>query len=167
MELSYQFISNRNELSSLDFTEDNKDLLGVHDFAINRAFDYHENKLSTVRIVKEKGTSNIIAYFAVSMSAISIEDLESSEQVNHATPIRYPALLIGQLGVDTRYRGRGIGKEICNFCLGLAQVVGESVSCRYVTLQTNENKTALYEHMKFTKSPKMKNKKIWMYRRVF
>jgi len=166
MELDYDFISPKDDLSSLCFTEkDGTDPLGVDEFAKQKSIAYHNNKLSTVRIVRYK--KNIVGYFTVSMSAISIEDLQVGEKVAQATPIRYPAMLLGQLGVDKNCQGQGIGTDICNFCLGLAQVIGEKIACRYMILQTSSDKTQLYERMGFTKSPKAsKTEKIWMYRRV-
>lgn len=166
MDLCYEYLTSQSDIASLDFTEDDgADPLGVQEFASKKALDYHNNKLSTVRVVKYHG--NVVAYFAVSMSAISIEDLDSIEKVEKATPLRYPAMLIGQLGVDKKYRGKGIGKEICKFCLGLAQDIGDRIACRYVILQTNTNKTKIYDGMKFTKSPKKpQNNKVWMYRRI-
>ncbi|MDE2589811.1 MAG: GNAT family N-acetyltransferase [Patescibacteria group bacterium] len=166
MELYYDFITSNDRISSLDFTEsDDTDPLGVNEFASKKAIEYHKNKLGTVRVVRYK--KNTVAYFTVSMSAISIENLDNEEKVAQATPVRYPAMLLGQIGVDKKYRGKGIGTDICNFCLGLAQVIGEKVACRYIILQTSVDKTVLYEKMGFTKSPKLsKTAKIWMYRRL-
>jgi len=169
MDLSYDLLNEdyAHEFSQLDFREnDNSDPLGVHDFANTKALAYHYNKISTVRIVKSGG--KIVAYFAVSMSAINITKLSENEKVNQATPITYPAVLLGQLGVDKGHRGKGIGQQICTFCIGLAQEVSDKIACRYIILQTNVQKTALYEKMGFIKSPKKPdgNNKIWMYMRI-
>ena len=166
MELDYDIISPNDDLSLLDFTEpDCTDPLGVDEFARTKAIKYHENKIVTVRVARDK--KEIVAYFTVSMSAISVNILESGEKVEGATPIRYPAMLLGQLGVDKKYRGKGIGSDICNFCLGLAEVLGKQIACRYVILQTGVARTSLYQKFEFrmsTKSPV--GKKIWMYRKL-
>ncbi|MDE1813940.1 MAG: GNAT family N-acetyltransferase [Thaumarchaeota archaeon] len=166
LELDYGTLLPNDDLSSLDFTErDGTDPLGVNEFARRKAIEYHKNKLATVRVIRFN--KNIVAYFTVSMSAISVENLDSKEKIMHATPIRYPAMLLGQLGVDKKYRGKGIGTDICNFCLGLAQEIGEKIACRYVILQTGIEKTSLYEKIGFVVSPKpLMGKKIWMYRRL-
>lgn len=167
MKLDFDYLSEHDVISGLDFREhDDSDPLGVHDFFYNKAITYNHNKISTVRIVRTDG--RIVAFFAVSMSAISLQHLESNEKLDLVTPLRYPAMLIGQLGVDKKFRGKGIGQHICNFCLGLAQDTGEKIACRYVILQTNPDKTALYNKMGFTKSPKHidENNKIWMYRKL-
>lgn len=166
MELDYDFLLPDDDLTSLDFTEmDGTDPLGVNEFATKKVIEYHKNKIATVRVVRYK--KSIAAYFTVSMSAISIENLDSKEKIASATPIRYPAMLLGQLGVDKKYRGKGVGADICNFCLGLAQEIGEKIACRYVILQTSVDKTSLYEKIGFILSPKLAHdKKIWMYRRL-
>lgn len=166
MELDYDIISSNDNLSILDFTESNgTDPLGVDEFARTKATKYHKNKISTVRVVRDK--KEIVAYFTVSMSAISVDILASEEKVEGVTSIRYPAMLLGQLGVDKKYRGKGIGSEICNFCLGLADVLGKQIACRYVILQTSITRTTLYEKFEFRMSPKSPaGKKIWMYRRL-
>lgn len=122
------------------------------------------NKLAVVYVVRYN--KNMAAYFTVSMSSINVEHLDRKEKVEHATPIRYPAMLLGQVGVDKKHRGKGIGADICNFCMGLAQEVGERIACRYIILQTSIGKTSLYEKMGFSISPKPPvNNKIWMYRK--
>ncbi|MBI1664010.1 MAG: GNAT family N-acetyltransferase [Nitrosopumilus sp.] len=166
-ELDFDYLSEQDIISELDFKEfDDSDPLGVHDFFHNKATTYHHNRISTIRTVRIDG--KIVALFAISMSAISLQHLESNERIDLVTPLRYPAMLIGQLGVDKKFRDKGIGQQICNFCLGLAQDIGERVACRYVILQTNPDKMVLYNKMGFTKSPKLpdENNKIWMYRKL-
>lgn len=166
MDLDYDLLVAGYDFSSLDFTDlDNTDVLGVDEFAKTKANEYHKNKLATVRVVLDK--KEVVAYFTVSMSSVSVENLDSKERVARATPIRYPAMLLGQLGVDKKYRGKGIGIKICNFCLGLAQTIGKLIACRYVILQTGVDKTSLYKKVGFIVSPKLAHdKKIWMYRRL-
>jgi GNAT superfamily N-acetyltransferase len=166
MKLCYDFLNSSDDISKLDFTEDDgTDPLLVDEFAKSKAISYHQNKLSTVRVVKCNNI--VVGYFAVSMFSISIEQLATGEKVSSATPLRYPAMLLGQLGVHKKYRGNDIAKEICNFCLGLAQEVGERVACRYIVLQTNEKRTKLYEDFDFVRSPKKPdNGKIWMYTKI-
>ncbi|MDE1863023.1 MAG: hypothetical protein KGI33_08935 [Thaumarchaeota archaeon] len=166
MELDYEIISPNDDLSLLDFTEsDGTDPLGVDEFVRTKADKYHENKIATVRIVRDK--KEIVAYFTVSMSSIGVDILASGEKVEGVTPIRYPAMLLGQLGVDKKYRGKGIGGDICNFCLGLADVLGKLIACRYVILQTSIDGTSLYNRFEFHMSPKAPvGRKVWMYRRL-
>ena len=52
---------------------------------------------------------------------LSLLDFAESDGTDH------PAMLLGQLGVDKKYRGKRIGSDICNFCLGLADVLGKQL----------------------------------------
>lgn len=158
-------LTNFEELKSLDFTENGSDPLGVHDFAQTKAPSYNQNKLSTVWGVSRKG--KVVGFFAVSMFSIQTKKLETTEHVSEALMISYPAVLLGQMGVDKKHRGQGIGKTIVNFCIGLAQEASHRIACRYVVLQTNQNKTTLYHKLQFIQSTKPNvDGKVWMYRRV-
>lgn len=153
------------ELKKLDFTDEESDLLGVHDFAQTKALSYHGNKISTVWGINYQG--KLVGFFAVSMFSIQTKKLEMKEKVSDASSIySYPAVLLGQLGVDKKYRSKGIGKKIVTFCVGLSQEIGQKIACRYVVLQTSEKKTGLYDEMKFIQSSKHEGK-VWMYRRIF
>lgn len=167
VDLYYDFASQGHDLSGLDFTEpDNTDPLGVDEFAKKKALFYHDGKLSTVRVVKYKDET--VGFFAVSMFAISVQQLARDERMVEATPVRYPAMLLGQLGVDKKHRGKGIAKEMLKFCFGLAREAGEDVACRYIVLQTGVDKTRLYENFDFVQSPKKpEGGKIWMYTKIF
>lgn len=158
-------LTNFEELKTLDFTDDESDPLGVQDFAQTKASSYDQNKISTVWGVTR---GKLVGFFAVSMFSIQTKKLEMVEHIPDASTIySYPAVLLGQLGVDKRHRGQGIGKTVVNFCVGLAQEASERIACRYVVLQTSQNKTALYDKLRFIQSTKPPIEgKVWMYRRV-
>lgn len=116
MDFEIKPLTNFEELKTLDFTDDGTDPLGIHDFAQTRASQYHQNKISTVWGVTWKG--KLVGFFAVSMFSIQTKKLEMEEQVSDASTIySYPAVLLGQLGVDKRHRNQGIGRMIVTFCV--------------------------------------------------
>lgn len=167
MNLRYRPFSNSDTFPPLDFTnDDGKDPLGVNGFFHNNLQTYRQNNLSTVWIVREDTTP--IAYFTVSMNAIEVKELAAVEKVASTTTSRYPAVLLGQMGVDKKYRHRGIALAICDFCAGLASEIGERIACRYLMLQTTEDLLSLYEKANFIKSFKKPTKdgRFWMYRRL-
>nr|WP_199300628.1 GNAT family N-acetyltransferase [Coleofasciculus sp. FACHB-542] len=63
-----------------------------------------------VAILKEDG-NEVVGYYTISMSSITFDSLP--EQLRKRLP-RYPvpAMLIGQLAVDTSMQGRGLGKRL-------------------------------------------------------
>jgi GNAT superfamily N-acetyltransferase len=75
----------------------------------------------------------------------------------------YPALLIGQMGVDKNYRGRKIGDAICKHCIGLARKFNERVACACITLQTTEDKASYYQQYFFETTRKLRNGQVAMY----
>jgi GNAT superfamily N-acetyltransferase len=151
LRLEYLYLNELHEIPKLDFTEyDGSDPLEIHKFYYNDLRRYQESKLGATRIVRYRG--KLVGYFTVSMNAIELEKLGKDEKVKGATPKKYPAMLIGRMGVDKKYRGQGIGSEICLFCRGLAIETSREVACRYVMLHTTEDKVSFYRRSGFVKS---------------
>lgn len=153
MTIEYLRLSGVSNLPELDFTEkDGSDPLGIHRFYYNDLQRYQENNLSATRLVKIR--NKIVGYFTVSMNAIELDKLGKDEKVKNTTPKKYPAMLIGRMGIDKKYRRKGIGTEICQFCKGLAIEVSKDVACRYVMLHTTDdrNKVRFYNESGFIKS---------------
>jgi len=151
----------------LDFTsDDGDDPLGVNKFFHNNLLTYRQNSLSAVWIVRDGAIP--VAFFTISMNAIEVKALHLSEKVNDVVTSRYPAALLGQMGVDKKHRRRGIGLAICDFCVGLAGEVGEKIACRYLMLQTTKNLLQLYEKANFVRSVKTPtlDGKFWLYKRL-
>jgi hypothetical protein len=168
LNLRYKPLSDGESFESLDFTDKHgNDPLGVNEFFHNDLQKYRKNNLSTVWIVRD--SDEPIAYFAVSMNAIEVKELNEDEKIKDTTTSRYPAVLLGQMGVDKKYRGNDIGLAICDFCAGLASEVSERISARYLMLQTTQDLAdKVYSKAKFVKSLKKPSKdgKFWMYRRL-
>lgn len=162
---------NGDDYSKLDFTEeDGTDPLKVNDFFhTGKAETFQQNKLASIWCVEHKG--KLAGCFTLSMFAISTGKLSDAELVGEkaASARSYPAVLLGQMGVDKTYRRRGIGYWACQFCTGLAREIGSKISCRYIVLQTNKNKAGLYEKSSFVKSPKQPDEKgnVWMYKKLY
>lgn len=151
MKLEYETYSKSIRLPKLDLTEDDgSDPLEIDRFFHNDLEKYHNNKLSTVRLVRIDG--KIIGYFTVSMNGIELNILSKDEKVTGTSTKKYPAMLLGRMGVDKKFRSKGIGRSICKFCQGLADVVSESVACRCIMLHTTLNKVRFYQKLGFVQS---------------
>ncbi|MDE1767267.1 MAG: hypothetical protein KGI27_13500 [Thaumarchaeota archaeon] len=99
MRLQYLYLDELKEIPRLDFTEQNgSDPLEIHKFYYDDLRRYQQSKLSTARFVKYKG--EMVGYFTVSMNAIELDKLGKDEKVKGTTPKKYPAMLIGRMGVD-------------------------------------------------------------------
>lgn len=160
-DLDIDIVSNGDDISVLDCTEQNgTDPLGVQDFLKTKAVIYSRNNLTSLWRVKYD--TKIVAFFTLSMSSIGLDQVPRTRLVKEMSA-RYPALLIGQMGVDKNYRGRKIGDAICKHCIGLARKVNERVACACITLQTTENKASFYQKYYFETTKKLNNGQIAMY----
>ena len=102
------------------------------------------------------------------MGSIRIKDLREDEAIEGGPEKDYPAMLIGNMGVDKKFRSKGLGSFIYEFCVGLARRLSKRVGCRYVYLYTNRDKMGFYgRKCRFISSKKISNKgRLWMYRRI-
>ena len=166
MDLRFKPLQLGEKFQNLDFREDdNSDPMEIDSFFKNKRETYHKNNLSRIWIVRENDIP--VAYFTTSMNSIEIDFLTAREQVSDTTTKRYPAVLIGRMGVDKKYRKNGIGKKVCNFCTGLSSFIGQKIACRYIILETTLNKVPFYEKSGFIKAEKSPRKnKVWMYRKL-
>jgi GNAT superfamily N-acetyltransferase len=165
--LRVSVFSGTEDVGSCDFREDDLDPLGVDNFIRNKALAYQHYRLCVIYIIACGGA--ILGFFTVSMGVIDAKKLTEGEQVETASNLRsYPGLLLGYMGVDRRYRKKGLGKWICDYCIGLAIEWSDKIGCGYVFLETSENKKQFYEKVGFITSGKVNsNGKMWMYRRIY
>lgn len=166
MKLEYETYQKNTNLPKLDLTEDDNSVpLEINRFFHNDLEKYHNNKITTVRLVRING--KIIGYFTVSMNAIELNILSRDEKVSGTSTKKYPAILLGRMGIDKKFRRKGVGRSICKFCQGLADVVSESVACRYIMLHTTLNKVQFYQKLGFVQSANPPKKGIVsMYMRI-
>lgn len=109
------------EISSLDFSCGDDDL---DDFFHNHALLYAKEHLGKTYVFINNDTSEIVAFFTVSNDSIKTTFIpkNSTNRVQRKIPglkhLRtYPAVLIGRLGVNKSYQGKGlmVGRQIVNF----------------------------------------------------
>lgn len=56
---------------------------------------------------------------------------------------RFPALLIGMLGVCEKYQGKGLGLRMANVAKGQAEILSRSVGCRFVIVDSEKTPKAV------------------------
>jgi GNAT superfamily N-acetyltransferase len=156
-------------LESCDFKDsDGSDPLYVNHFIHHRASAYMHYNLSVIYLVKYEG--QITGFFSLSMGALEVKRMKKTDKLQEEASqlISYPALLLGNMGVDRKFQRQGIGKWICKYCIGFAIEFSKKIACGYVYLQSNNEKKEFYKKLDFVTSGKEgKNGKIWMYRRIF
>lgn len=98
---------------------------------------------------------------------LKIAELREGEMIEDGPAKEYPALLLGNMGVEKRFRKKGLGSFICDICVGLARTLSKRVGCRYVILRTIRCKIEFYQKCEFVASKKISdNGRLWMYRRI-
>ena len=73
----------------------------------------------------------LVGYFSVLADSIRLQTKERPEGVRYSTA---PAIKLGRMGVDRRYRGRNVGTWILDYVVGLARTMVREIGVRYVTL---------------------------------
>lgn len=88
---------------------------------------------------KTDDPTKIVCTFTVSNDSIRIYDLPRSRKdymkslTHHEKPLRrYPGVLIGRLGVNKDFCGKGIGSEVIDFIKGWFMSHDNKSGCRFV-----------------------------------
>jgi GNAT superfamily N-acetyltransferase len=131
--MTYSKISDFSDKWTLDCTENGEDKEGVQDFIENYALTDQKSRLSCTYLAYYEAT--LVGYFTVSPTTISWDVVKDKVQTRDEIR-RYPAILISNLAVDKKRRGRNIGSILLNRCIGLSDVIAEIVGARYVMLYT-------------------------------
>ncbi|MBA3749822.1 MAG: hypothetical protein H0X03_02815 [Nitrosopumilus sp.] len=123
-------------LSDLDFSQnDGSDPLLVDQYVKCNLSKGIVRDNYKIYIVKYEGS--IIAFFTLSMSVICSNNLCDDEK--DLKNFIYPALLMGKIGIDKKYRCFKIGNYICLYCLGLAQKTNEKIACSFFVFRTTQS----------------------------
>lgn len=164
--LEFSPYSPLDDFSNLDFRDrDNQDPLDVDKFIHDNPQYNVENNLSAIFSVRYE--NNLVAYFTLSMSIIQKKEMQPDDVIN-TTFQPYPALLLGLLGVEKNYQGRGIGQNICKFCRGIGQELNDKAACAFLILRTTAKLAKLFYEPKCNFKWKPKDEgKAWMYYRLF
>jgi len=165
--LHFVKLSPESNISTLDCTEDNgADPLGLQEFILKEALTYQAERIGVTYLVLHEKT--IVVFLTVSMNCLSLEELQQQEMIPEIK-VRHPALLLGRLVVDKRFRNLGIGTYLCQWVIGLARYLSELVGCRYVALHTLPDRSGFYkrEPLNFTESSQPRpDKKKLLYRKI-
>jgi GNAT superfamily N-acetyltransferase len=115
-----------------------------------RAGQEMRRNVAVVYVLRLLGESEIAGYY--SLSATSIEPTGLPQDILKRLP-RYPtlpALLIGRLAVDQRYRGQGIGQALLMSGLARSWELHDQIGAIGVIVDAKDDSArAFYEHYRF------------------
>lgn len=110
--------------------------------------------------------NKMVGYVTLAMSSILAKRLDKKDNTTIHLSF-YPCLLIGRLAVDNDMRHLDIGTYLADWSTGVALKLSERVGCRYVVLETLENKVAFYSQCGFHKGAVLADDRhVWMYKKI-
>ena len=125
----------------------------LNDFLLTDAKEYAIHLLAVTYIIE--ANDDIAAFFSLSNDRISLEESDKAtwRRIKKAFPHRkhrsdYPAVKIGRLGVEHRYRGLRLGTSIIDF-VKKAFVTNNRTGCCFVTVDALPSALGFYERNGF------------------
>lgn len=95
--------------------------------------------------VSEPGSAQVIGYYTLSMSSIAPAEVPAKTGIN-----KIPAILLGRLAVDNRYRGQNIGVRLLIHAQRTALVLSRNVGVHALIVDAlNEQAAAFYKKYDF------------------
>jgi len=141
LENNCDVFSHTNEMlqQSKPFSYGDKDL---NSFFFLDAFKYERQLLGKSYCFRlRKDNSVVVCAFTLSNSSIDARNLPNNrkrkltENIPHEKSLSsYPATLIGRLGVDKEFGGKGIGSELISFIKQWMRDPSNKTACRYLTV---------------------------------
>lgn len=124
---------------------------------------YEEEQVGRTYLVFHRG--DLAAYFTVSQGGLRTEYLKTWKSFSRIAEMRLeaiPALTIGRLAVDKRYRRRGIGRAIVHFIAGMALEAQGKIAVRLIILQAKPGSIEFYKKcgFEFTVETKRERRRI-------
>lgn len=123
----------------------------LNDFFENDSLHYSRNLMGkSYCFTLDADPRMIVCAFTVSNDSIKVSDLPNArkKKVNQQIPREkqfrsYPSVLIGRLGVNSAFRGKGIGHELMDFIKSWFVDAGNKTGCRFIVVDAYNNKGAL------------------------
>lgn len=116
-----------------------------NDFLHGRAWDEQRQGFSVSYLAHRSGI--MVGYMTLTMDGIPLQQRERPS--GRIKLMRFPALKLAQLGVDERWEGRGIGKQLVAFAAAIGLRLGAEVGCRYLTVDAKTDLVPWYKGQEF------------------
>jgi GNAT superfamily N-acetyltransferase len=113
-------------------------------FLRERAWHDQQEMVSVTYLYHMQGS--LVGYATLAMGSVVLGTREKPRSIPYRT---IAALRLLQLGVDRRFQGRGLGREVLMDVIAVAQEASERVGCRYVALDAQPALVGWYESIGF------------------
>jgi predicted GNAT family N-acyltransferase len=120
--------------------------------ALDRYFHHQasqdvRNKVATVLVMFDTESSAIVGYYTLSAASVSLASLPP--EIGKKLP-RYPtqpAILLGRLAIDQRYRSQGLGELLLFNALKRSLLLSDELGAMSVLVDAKDDRArAFYEH---------------------
>jgi GNAT superfamily N-acetyltransferase len=122
------------------------------------ACDHHEKRITMVSCWLHG--ADLAGYVTTSMTEVALDEAplrtlygltEILFRKGQGHRKRFPALLIGMLGVCEKYKRRGLGEHMVKYAIGQASALSADIGCRFVTVDSDDTPeaTGLYRKIGF------------------
>jgi GNAT superfamily N-acetyltransferase len=122
----------------------------LDDFFLNYAEKYEQQLLGKSYCYRLDEDNSVVCAFTLSNSSIDARNLPNSrkkkltENIPHEKSLSsYPATLIGRLGVNMEFSGKGVGRELIGYIKQWMLLPSNLTACRYLTVDAYNNVTTL------------------------
>ena len=125
----------------------------LDEFLKNHALDKQNAMLSRTYVVTASDRQ-VIAYYT--LAHINVARADTPKKLGRGMPSAIPAILLARLAVDTRFRGRGLGRSLLSDALLRTWSVmrdGTAPGRFFVVDAKDEEARAFYERMRMIPSP--------------
>jgi len=125
----------------------------LNDFFANDSINYESQLLGkTYCFTLDESPDEIVCAFTVSNDSVKLKNLPKSSQRKIKSKFphpkhlsHYPAVLIGRLGVNHKFHGKGIGRELMDFIKGWFSASNNKTGCRFIVVDSyNESNPLSY-----------------------
>jgi GNAT superfamily N-acetyltransferase len=125
-------------------------VLPLDEWLKRRALANQASGASRTFIAEEQ--SNIAGYYALASGSVDIATATNRVRRNMPDPV--PVAILGRLAVDTRYRGRGIGRALFRDCAFRIAAAADIIGIRGILVHAiSEDAKAFYLALGFELSP--------------
>ena len=122
----------------------------LNDWLKRRAVANQKNNASRTYVVTDG--QKVIAYYCLSSGALALKDAPSPIRRNMPDPI--PVAILGRLGVDTAWKGQGLGAALLQDAVLRTVQAAEILGIRGIVVHAiSEEAKQFYEHYGFSPSP--------------
>lgn len=113
----------------------------VNDYLKQKASSQEKEKITKIFIIHKN--RRIIAYSAIFCSHLFFKLPDQEKE------FRVPGICIGQLGVDTEFQEKGLGKILVQHAISLGNKISNYSGCRIIYVKAYDSAIDYYKNLQF------------------